>query len=180
MPDNRTPAIRHSGPQQSSPTTNDSLPTGAPFINPNMSAKQDGLHRPFISDHHNNGPVHPPFVDHFQSQSNLVPRTTPLSASSLQQRRRNFLTGLSNLMSSRGTPLPPSLTGIPYPLDYDPSNSPWKNIESSPTEIGSFRLADRDVDLFKLWGLVLQAGGSSKVCSQNVHGLIVNVNRLFS
>jgi SWI/SNF chromatin-remodeling complex subunit SWI1 len=98
-----------------------------------------------------------PFPDPTMSQS----RNQPSGASSLKQRQQGFLQGLANLMAKRNTPLPPSLTGIPY-SNYDPSNTLWSIIEPSP-EIGSFRLAGRDVDLFKLWGLVFQQGGGHTV-----------------
>ena len=65
-------------------------------------------------------------------------------------------------MSKRNTPLPPALTGVPIP-DYDHTNSPWKLIEPS-SEVGSFRLAGKDVNLFKLWGLVQHNGGGHAVC----------------
>ena len=88
-------------------------------------------------------------------------RNQPSGSSSLKQRQQGFLQGLAGLMAKRNTPLPPSLTGIPY-SNYDPSNTLWSIIEPSP-EIGSFRLAGRDVDLFKLWGLVFQQGGGHTV-----------------
>ena len=82
---------------------------------------------------------------------------------SLQQRKRQFLQGLGNLMLQRGVPLPPQLTGIPYPPTFDPSTSPWRSLELSNTDMGVVRLANKDVDLYRLWGLVLQTGGSAKV-----------------
>ena len=97
------------------------------------------------------------FPDPAMSQS----RNQPSGSSSLKQRQQGFLQGLAGLMAKRNTPLPPSLTGIPY-SNYDPSNTLWSIIEPSP-EIGSFRLAGRDVDLFKLWGLVFQQGGGHTV-----------------
>ncbi|KAH9857885.1 hypothetical protein C2E23DRAFT_718417 [Lenzites betulinus] len=80
-----------------------------------------------------------------------------------QQRKRNWLQGLASLMVQRGTPLPPQLTGVPFPPNYDPAHMPWKSLEVSPTDIGIVRLAGKDVDLYKLWGLILQAGGGQKV-----------------
>ena len=97
------------------------------------------------------------FPDPTMSQA----RNQPSSASFLKQRQQGFLQGLASLMAKRNTPLPPSLTGIPY-SNYDPSNTLWSIIEPSP-EAGSFRLAGRDVDLFKLWGLVFQQGGGHTV-----------------
>lgn len=86
----------------------------------------------------------------------------PPAASTLKQRQRNFLNGLTSVMSAKGTPLPPALTGIQNP-EYDPNTSHWKILEPSTHEIGAFRLAGKDVDLFKLWGLVFQAGGHERV-----------------
>ncbi|KDR85141.1 hypothetical protein GALMADRAFT_233788 [Galerina marginata CBS 339.88] len=99
------------------------------------------------------------FLDPSMSQPNPSRNQPPTS--SLKQRQHGFLQGLAGLMAKKGTPLPPSLTGIPS-LNYDPNNSPWSIIESS-TEVGSFRLAGKDVDLFKLWGLVFQSGGGPAV-----------------
>lgn len=80
-----------------------------------------------------------------------------------QQRRKQFLYGLGNVMLQRGVPLPPQLTGIPYPPTYDPSASPWRTLDISNTDVGVVRLAGKEVDLYKLWALVQQAGGSAKV-----------------
>lgn len=73
-----------------------------------------------------------------------------------------FLNGVANVMIKLNTPLPPALTGVPAP-NYDPATSMFKVIEPS-TEVGAFRLVGRDVDLFKLWGLVMQNGGGHAVC----------------
>ena len=85
-----------------------------------------------------------------------------------QQRRKQFLYGLGNVMLQRGVPLPPQLTGVPYPATYDPSTSPWRSLEISNTDIGVVRLAGKEVDLYKLWALVQQAGGGTKVCSSHL------------
>jgi SWI/SNF chromatin-remodeling complex subunit SWI1 len=97
------------------------------------------------------------FSDPAMSQS----RNQAPGSSSIKQRQQGFLQGLAGLMAKRNTPLPPSLTGISYP-NYDANNTLWSIIEPS-SEIGSFRLAGRDVDLFKLWGLVFQQGGGHTV-----------------
>jgi SWI/SNF chromatin-remodeling complex subunit SWI1 len=94
-------------------------------------------------------------------QPSASARNQPHPSTSLKQRQQGFLQGLANVMAKRGTPLPPALTGFPV-QNYDPSTSPWKTIEPS-SEIGSFRLAGKDIDLFKLWGLVFQNGGGSAV-----------------
>lgn len=95
------------------------------------------------------------------SQPNPAARAPQQNTLSLKQRQRNFLTGLANVMNTRNMPLPQALTG--FPSSYDPVNSPWKVIEPTPGEVGSFRLAGKDVDMFKLWGTVFQLGGGQKV-----------------
>lgn len=102
----------------------------------------------------------PSFLDATMAQPNSA-RNQPLSNLPLKQRQYGFLQGLHNVMAKRGTPLPPQLTGIPSP-GYDPSHSPWNIIEPSK-EPGSFMLAGKDVDLFKLWGLVISNGGGQSV-----------------
>lgn len=99
----------------------------------------------------------------FMGDSNMAGPNPP-PASTLKQRQRAFLTGLSGVMNAKGTPLPPALTGVPDSR-YDPLTSPWKALELS-TELGAFRVAGKDVDLFKLWGTVFQAGGHAKVCTR--------------
>ncbi|KAF8167956.1 hypothetical protein B0H34DRAFT_683778 [Crassisporium funariophilum] len=106
----------------------------------------------------------PSFLDPAMSQQNPL-RSQPVGNSSLKQRQHGFLNGLAGLMAKRGTPLPPSLTGVPSPA-YDPTNTHWSIIEPS-SEVGAFRLAGRDVDLFKLWGLVFQHGGGDAVSNAN-------------
>ncbi|KAI0079582.1 hypothetical protein K474DRAFT_1591869 [Panus rudis PR-1116 ss-1] len=90
-----------------------------------------------------------------------------------QQRRRSWLSGLANVMVQRGTPLPPPLTGVAYPATYDPSTSPWRTLEVSSTDLGILRVAGKDVDLMKLWGLVIQAGGGIKVTQSNMWSQVV-------
>ncbi|KAF9229460.1 hypothetical protein BS17DRAFT_688881 [Gyrodon lividus] len=98
-----------------------------------------------------------------------MPARPPLNMANIaimKQKQRSFLTGLANVHISRGSPLPPILTGVPYPPNYDPETSPWKTVECA-NDIGAFRLAGKDVDLLKLWGIVLQLGGSQKITQQN-------------
>ncbi|KAI8995524.1 hypothetical protein BD414DRAFT_479785 [Trametes punicea] len=90
-----------------------------------------------------------------------------------QQRKRNWLNGLATLMVQRGTPLPPQLTGVPFPPNYDPANMPWKSLEVSPTDIGVIRLAGKDVDLFRLWTMIIQAGGGHKVSQKGAWPLVM-------
>ncbi|CAA7266582.1 unnamed protein product [Cyclocybe aegerita] len=102
------------------------------------------------------------FLDPTMAQPN-IPRNQP-PPNSLKHRQQGFLTGLANVFAKRGQPLPPSLTGIASP-NYDPTTSPWSLIESS--EVGTFKLAGKDVNLFKLWGLVFQQGGGAAVTNMN-------------
>ncbi|KIJ68293.1 hypothetical protein HYDPIDRAFT_24587 [Hydnomerulius pinastri MD-312] len=119
--------------------------------------------------HHNAGlQSNPTSFDPSMQSSNMAARQPPNMANLavMKQKQRGFLTGLANVHISRGSPLPPALTGVPYPANYDPTTSPWKSVECT-NEIGVFRLAGKDVDLLKLWGIVLQLGGGQKITQQN-------------
>ena len=95
----------------------------------------------------------------------------------LKQRRRSWLNGLATLMAQRNMPLPPQLTGVPFPPNFDPVNMPWKSLEVSQTDLGVIRLAGKDVDLFRLWGLVTQHGGGQGV---RIHHLFVPHTPVFT
>ncbi|KAI1797771.1 hypothetical protein LXA43DRAFT_876851 [Ganoderma leucocontextum] len=84
------------------------------------------------------------------------------------RRKRSWLNGLASLMAQRGMPLPPQLTGVPFPPNYDPANMPWKSLEVSPADLGVIRLAGKDVDLYRLWGLVTQNGGGQLVTQKGL------------
>ncbi|KAG6836813.1 hypothetical protein H0H93_002835 [Arthromyces matolae] len=90
---------------------------------------------------------------------------TSMNNNTFAQRRQNFLHQLASVMASAGTPLPPALIGAPSP-NFDPSSSKWKNIELS-SEVGTIRLAGRDVGLLQLWGIVFQSGGGHAVAANN-------------
>ncbi|KAK2461804.1 hypothetical protein APHAL10511_006267 [Amanita phalloides] len=113
-----------------------------------------------------NSVVNTSFLDPAMAQPNATRNPTQ----ALRQRQHTFLTGLASVMTKRNTPLPPALTGVSTP-DYDHTNSPWKLIEPS-SEVGSFRLAGKDVNLFKLWGLVQHNGGGHAIANRNGWGLI--------
>ncbi|KAH9486785.1 SWI/SNF chromatin-remodeling complex subunit sol1 [Psilocybe cubensis] len=84
-----------------------------------------------------------------------------------QHSRRNaFFQGIATFMSKRNTPLPPSLTGIQVP-NYDPTNSPYSIIEPG-SELGFFRLAGKEIDLWRLYGTVFQNGGGTVVSNANL------------
>jgi SWI/SNF chromatin-remodeling complex subunit SWI1 len=80
------------------------------------------------------------------------------------QKRKQFIQTLGSLMLQRGQPLPQALTGVPIPPGIDPNASPWKNLEPSQTEVGAIRLAGKDFDLYRFFGIVFQNGGGVKVC----------------
>ena len=79
------------------------------------------------------------------------------------QHKKQFLNGLASVHHARKDPLPPILTGIPYPVGFDPAQSRWKSLEASQTEVGSVMLAGKPVDLYKLWAAVNAGGGWAKV-----------------
>ncbi|KAI6044986.1 hypothetical protein EDC04DRAFT_2637897 [Pisolithus marmoratus] len=99
------------------------------------------------------------------AQLNPVSRQPPNPAHVKSKQR--FLGGLATVHNSRGHPLPPALTGCAYPPGYDPTNSPWKNLDCSSGETGVFRLGGKDVDLWKLWNIVQELGGFAKVTQQH-------------
>ncbi|PPQ67356.1 hypothetical protein CVT24_011539 [Panaeolus cyanescens] len=101
--------------------------------------------------------VNPSFLDPAMSHTNSM--RGPINPQ-LKQRQHEFLSNLAGVMIKRGTPLPPALTGVPSA--YDPTNTMWSIIEPS-LEVGSFKLAGKDVDLFKLWGIVSNQGGGHAV-----------------
>lgn len=86
----------------------------------------------------------------------------------VQRQRVGFLQGISHFMSRAGNPLPPNITGVHVP-NYDPNTSPWKLLEPG-TELGTFRLSGKNIDIFKLFNVVFSNGGSSKV--RKIGGLI--------
>lgn len=98
-----------------------------------------------------------------QPQMNIAAMQQQQHQQNQFQRKRQFLTGLASIMQQRGTPLPPNLTGLPYPPNYDPSTSPWRTLEVSNSDLGVVRLAGKDIDLFRLWAVVQQAGSGQKV-----------------
>ncbi|KAH9175523.1 hypothetical protein EDB89DRAFT_1947479 [Lactarius sanguifluus] len=95
-----------------------------------------------------------------QSQQQLNPQH--------KNKQRQFLGTLANFHLACKDPLPPALTGIPYPLGFDPNQSKWKTLESSQTEAGSVMLAGKPVDLFKLWAAVHSGGGWAKLSQERL------------
>ncbi|GJE86009.1 ARID/BRIGHT DNA binding domain-containing protein [Phanerochaete sordida] len=124
---------------------------------PSISAQQQGAQGPSLPSNN---------MQNMQNMQNMNPAVQ-------QQRRKQFLIGLGNVMLQRNVPLPPQLTGMPYPPGYDPSTSPWRSLEVSNADIGVFRLAGKDIDMFRLWAVVSSAGGSGKLNQQGMWGQLL-------
>ena len=77
------------------------------------------------------------------------------------QHKKQFLNALANI--HRKDPLPPALTGVPYPPGFDPMQSRWRSLESSQAEVGTVMVAGKPVDLYQLWVAVSTVGGWAKV-----------------
>ncbi|KAI9512907.1 hypothetical protein F5148DRAFT_1160689 [Russula earlei] len=84
------------------------------------------------------------------------------------QHKKQFLGGLANVHLARKDPLPPAVTGIPYPVGFDPSQSRWKSLEPSQAEVGSVMVAGMPVDLYKLWAAVNAGGGWAKLSQERL------------
>lgn len=95
-------------------------------------------------------------------QQQLLRQRQPQQQPQLQHKKQ-FLSGLANVHLARKDPLPPGLTGIPYPVGFDPAQSRWKSLEPSQTEPGSVMLAGKPVELYKLYAAVNAGGGWAKV-----------------
>ena len=95
-------------------------------------------------------------------QQQLVRQRQPQQQPQLQHKKQ-FLSGLANVHLARKDPLPPALTGNPYPVGFDLTQSRWKSLEPSQTEPGSVMLAGKPVDLYKLYAAVNAGGGWLKV-----------------
>lgn len=88
-------------------------------------------------------------------------RPPPSKDQQLRARELQFLQTWANFFAKNGSPLPPALTGLTFP-HYDASASPWSVVDPG-SEVGYFKIAGKDVSIFKLWATVLQAGGSAQV-----------------
>ena len=117
----------------------------------------------------NFGLVHNPPVTantSFLDQGNMT-RSGLAVKDPLKQREQGFLQGLATNFAKRGHPLPPALTGVAFP-NYDPTNTPWSIVEAG-SEVGTFKLVGKDVNLFKFWGLAIQQGGAQAVCPGHLY-----------
>jgi SWI/SNF chromatin-remodeling complex subunit SWI1 len=109
-------------------------------------------------------------------QQQLVRQRQPQQLSQSQlQHKKHFLSGLAAIHLARKDPLPPALTGVPYPAGFDPNQSKWKSLEPSQTEGGSVMLAGKPVDLYKLWATVTASGGWAKLTQERLWSSIALV-----
>ena len=159
-----TPQVNLAGGTTSAPFIGGINSTNYSAVNHDLLPGPSTSHTPFPMSSGHGLPPTPnsaSFLDPSMPQTNVAARNLQQhnTSTSVKQRQQGFLQGLANVMAKRGTPLPPALTGVPVP-NYDPAA--WKGIDTS-SEVGSFRLAGKDIDLFKLWGLVFQNGGGSAV-----------------
>ncbi|KAH9968798.1 hypothetical protein BC827DRAFT_1165659 [Russula dissimulans] len=114
---------------------------------------------PFMSQAGQQQPVRPRQPQHPQPQQHLQQQQL--------QHKKLFLNRLANVHLARKDPLPPVVTGIPYPVGFDPNQSRWKSLESS-TEVGSVMVAGMPVDLYKLWAAVNAGGGWAKLSQERL------------
>jgi SWI/SNF chromatin-remodeling complex subunit SWI1 len=112
------------------------------------------------------------------SRSTPVPNQQTAHVQQMQKRRQ-FIQTLGSLMLQRGQPLPQALTGVPIPPGVDPNASPWKNLEPSQTEVGAIRLAGKDFDLYKFFGIVFQNGGGVKVRIPSISYVVLRAHMTF-
>ncbi|KAL5495485.1 hypothetical protein ACEPAI_948 [Sanghuangporus weigelae] len=106
-------------------------------------------------------PSIPPQANQFAQRQQL---TQQQAVALNKNRRMSFLQGLNRVMASRGMPLPSGITGVES--GYDPTApSPWSNVEPA-SEPGGVKLAGKDIDLYRLWGMVVSLGGATRVHQQ--------------
>jgi SWI/SNF chromatin-remodeling complex subunit SWI1 len=104
----------------------------------------------------------PSTPDSFMSTAGLQPVRQRQTQQQLQHKKQ-FLGVLASFHLARKDPLPPALTGVPYPAGFDLTQSRWKSLEPSQTELGTVILAGKPVDLYQLWAAVNAVGGWAKV-----------------
>lgn len=107
--------------------------------------------------------IHPPSDPSLLHRQSLIASQSQMNPNAVKARKPTMLDLISQIMMSRKTPLPPSVSGIPNPA-YDPATSPWRNLEPA-SQIGGFKLAGKDVDLQKLWTVTHPVGVSPNFSS---------------
>ena len=148
--------------QQQSPSPAGHDPLSALSSQGRLSLQAQSINQPLVPNQPTNfnGSSSDPFMS--QAGQQLVRQRQPQQQPQLQHKKQ-FLNGLANVHLARKDPLPPGLTGIPYPVGFDPAQSRWKSLEASQTEPGSVMLAGKPVDLYKLYAAVNAGGGWAKV-----------------
>ncbi len=148
--------------QQSPSPTPGHDPLSALSSQGRLSLQAQTMNQPLVPNQPTN--FNPSSSDPFMSQAaqQLVRQRQQQQQPQLQHKKQ-FLSGLASVHLSRKDPLPPALTGIPYPVGFDPTQSRWKSLEPSQTEPGSVMLAGKPIDLYKLYAAVNAGGGWVKV-----------------
>jgi SWI/SNF chromatin-remodeling complex subunit SWI1 len=111
------------------------------------------------------------------SRSTLVPNQQVVRVQQVHK-RRHFIQTIGFLMLQRGQPLPQALTGVPIPPGVDPNASPWKNLEPQ-IEVTIIRLAGKDFDLYKFFGIVYRNGGGVKVRIPSISYVVLRARTTF-
>lgn len=132
--------------------------TNSMQFNPTASSGQSNPQGIYPAQQTTNAPPNPS-VNAPMSHPNFTPSDVA------KNRQRTFLAGLAGAHATRH-PLPPALTGNPYPSNYDPTNSPWKSLDCPPGQPGVVRVGGKDIDLLRLWQMVTQLGGWQKITQQ--------------
>jgi hypothetical protein len=104
-----------------------------------------------------------------QQQQQVMGVVPPGPPSIIKKQRAQFMSTLSQVLASKGLVLPPFVTGQPNP-DWIPGTGPLKNVQpASDNRSGALRIPGAapgragDIDLFRLWSAVTDAGGMRRV-----------------
>ncbi|KAG5644753.1 hypothetical protein DXG03_007882 [Asterophora parasitica] len=162
---NRPPFLNPPSGPTSAPFTGGNNPPNYPPANYDPASGPSTQHETFQM------PKPPSNPSSFLDPMSQASRTPQHNGDALKHRQQSFLIGLANSMNNMGMPLPPSITGVPTP-SYDYNTSRWKHLEPS-SEIGHFRLAGKDINIFNLYATVFQSGGGHAVAANNGWGAIL-------
>ncbi|KDQ30649.1 hypothetical protein PLEOSDRAFT_38448 [Pleurotus ostreatus PC15] len=116
-----------------------------------------------------NSAGNPPFFD----SPSAMAQSNPAARAAMLKSRQQFLNGLASVHQKRSTPLPPQLTGVTTNPAYDPMNTQWKSLEGMISEPGVLRIVGKDIDLMRLWSMVLQLGGFGSVNGNNSWNVVL-------
>ncbi|KAG8907974.1 hypothetical protein FRC01_007525, partial [Tulasnella sp. 417] len=142
----RSRALSHSA---SGPTSSQFPPS----LNPAVAGLQPGGNTTTTAP--------PPAMDPQMQHRQLQHAQSMILSAMLNNRPPNFLPQLAEVMASKGTPLPQTITGVPSPT-FDPTTSPMRGIQpgSSP---GTIQFSGKELDLHMLMIWIIQKGGFHKI-----------------